>query len=231
MPESASPLAFTMHGTRDVLAEGEGHIERHVAAIEEAVGSNPGLVFDLAKTLIESACKTVRTYRGCGYDAAWELPKLLRETLAELPLVPDGLKGDKAVSESLRRTAGGLQTTIQGICELRNTHGFASHGRDASFQQLESLQAVLVARSADAIVSFLFRAYQVSADVRPQPPVYGEHLAFNEYVDGANVVEIFGIEYRASEVLFLVDPRAYEDGLAEFAAEAGSNVRPELDDE
>lgn len=70
----------------------------------------------------------------------------------------------------------------------------------------------------------LFRAHQNSSEVKPRPPVYGAHTAFNEYVDAAHSVQIFGIEYRPSEVLFQVDPRAYVDYLAEFSTESRAKV-------
>lgn len=210
-----------MHGAREVLETGAVHIEKQITAIEEAVISNPGLAFDLAKTLLESACKTVLSDRGCGCDDGWDLPRLLKETLTQLRLVPEGLEGGREVSESLRKMAGGLQTTIQGICELRNTHGFASHGKDASFQQLESIQAVLVARSADTIVNFLFCIHQgYPPGESTRPLAYDDHSEFNEYVDEANTpVRIFELEYRPSEVLFQVDPRAYLDYFATFIVE------------
>jgi hypothetical protein len=39
------------------------HIEEQVAAIELAVVEKPGLAFDLAKTLIESVCRTILAER------------------------------------------------------------------------------------------------------------------------------------------------------------------------
>ena len=50
---------FVMHGARDAMAGGLAHIEEQVKGIEQAVVENPGLAFDLAKTLIESTCRAV----------------------------------------------------------------------------------------------------------------------------------------------------------------------------
>jgi hypothetical protein len=44
---------FVMHGARAAIASGLVHITQQVEAIERAVDENPGLAFDLAKTLIE----------------------------------------------------------------------------------------------------------------------------------------------------------------------------------
>jgi Abortive infection C-terminus len=215
--------AFVMHGAREVLAQGALHIERHVVAIEEAVEKNPGLAFDLAKALIESACKTILTDRGDAWDEGWDLPKLLKETTSRLQLVPDNRDGTAEVAASLKKTLGGLQTVIQGLCELRNRHGFASHGKGMSDQELETIQALLAARASDAIVSFLFRAHRRYSSAPPDRRlVYDDHSAFNRYVDEANgTVRVFDLEYQASEVLFSIDEEAYRDLLATYTPDRG----------
>lgn len=220
MAEPVDPL-FVMHGAREALAAGAAHIEQQIVAIEQAVSKNPGLAFDLAKTLLESTCKGILAERKAARDEAWELPKLLKETMGHLRLVPAHATGGEDASDSLRRTAGGLQTTIQGICEIRNSYGFASHGKDPAFQQLEVAQAVLVARASDAIVCFLFRMHRSSEEVRTaHAPAFSDFAAFNEFVDEANEpVRIFDMQYRASEVLFQVDPPAYQEHLAGFDPE------------
>lgn len=221
MAEAQTAPSFVMHGAREVLDADAVHIGQQIVALEAAVDSNPGLAFDLAKTLLESACKTVLADRGFEFDGGWDLPKLLKETLNHLQLVPDGIDAERDVSERLRKTVGGLQTVIQGICELRNTHGFASHGKDAAFQQLETVQALLVARSADSIVNFLFRVHRgYPAGGSGQGLEYDDQTDFNEYVDEAHeVVRIFDLELRPSEVLYRVDEKAYRNYLSEYQAE------------
>jgi hypothetical protein len=212
----ASP--FVMIGAREALLTGAAHLERQIIALESAVSSNPGFAFDMAKTLLESACKAVLTERACNYETGWDLPKLLKETLSQIQLVPSDFVAEAEVTESLRKTAGGLQTTIQGICELRNTQGFASHGKDPAFQELESVQALLVARAADAIVSFMFRAHQ--GYQRHQAPArlsYADHSEFNDFVDDSNApVQVFSEEFAPSRVLFEMAPEPYRVYLTEF---------------
>jgi hypothetical protein len=121
MPETPAPLPFVMHGAREVLDAGAVHIEQQIIALEGAVGSNSGLAFDVAKTLLESACKTVLSERECGYDNGWDLPKLLKETLGQLRLVPAGLDGEREVSESLRRRRAVYKRLSRASvsCEIR----------------------------------------------------------------------------------------------------------------
>lgn len=232
MPGAPASL-FVMHGAREAVLAGAAHLERQVVALESAALSNPGLAFDLAKTLLEGACKTVLSERAYNYDSGWDLPKLLKETLSQLQLVPSTLGSEPEVSDSLRKTAGGLQTTIQGICELRNTHGFASHGKDPTFQELEAVQALLVARAADAIVSFMFRVH-VGYQRRESPaqPAYNDHPTFNEYIDDSHQpIQVFREEFVPSKVLFELAPEPYRVYLTEFLQEekgGGELAEPEV---
>lgn len=224
---SSSPQ-FVMVGAREVVAEGMSHIERQVVAIEEAVSNNPGLAFDLSKTVIESICKSILKDRGHSYDEAWDLPKLLKETTGKIRLIPDSCIEDPDVAARLKKTLGGLQTTIQGICEMRNTHGFASHGKDALSPQLDHVHALLVARSADAIVNFLFHAHRDYNSFTSSPRLaFDDHTDFNDYVDDENeVVQIFEVGYRPSEVLFAVDQDAYRNYLTNYAPEVEEMGQP-----
>ena len=223
-------LQFAMVGAREVVTSGMPHIEKQVVAIEAAVTENPGLAFDLSKTVIESVCKAILTERGHGYDEAWDLPRLLKETAGKLRLVPEACAADPDAAAKLRKTLGGLQTTVQGICELRNTHGFASHGKDASVPQLELTQALLVARSADTIVNFLFHVHREYGNSIPPPRLeYARHFEFNDYVDDTNdAVRIFEVEYRPSEVLFAVDQDAYRNYLASYNS-SEQEIDPDAD--
>ena len=228
MVEAQATTTFVMAGAREVLATDAVYLEQQVIAIEKAVGENPGLSFDLAKTLIESACKTILNDRGHECDSTWDLPRLLRETLGKLQLVPDGLDDASDVAASLRKTIGGLQTAIQGICELRNTQGFASHGKDAYTEQLDVVQAQLVARAADVIVNFLFRAHRhYPVDGPTRRLVYRDLPEFNEWIDEQNgVVRIFTLEYKPSEVLFGIDQQAYRDLLTDYEAKDETEDQP-----
>ncbi len=50
--------------------------------------------------------------------------------------------------------------------------------------------------------------------------VYEDNLDFNDYVDFANEpIQIFHLEYKASEVLFNVDLEAYKDLLANYSGD------------
>ncbi len=234
MPDQPMEIAaYRMIGAREVLAMTAVRLEQQITAIESALGTNPSLVFDLAKTLIESSCKTILNDRSHAVDETWDLPRLLKETLGKLQIVPEGLESAAEIAASLRKTIGGLQTAIQGICELRNTQGFASHGKDAYTLQLDIVQAQLAARAADAIVNFLFRAHRhYPIDGPTRRLVYRKLADFNEWIDEQNeIVRIFTLEYKPSEVLFGIDQEAYRDLLTEYEAEDENENDPDSADQ
>lgn len=216
---------FKMLGAREVLTADAQHLERQIIALEGAVQENPALAFDLARSLIETSCKTILVDRGDDTLDNADLPRLLRETLKKMRLAPENCSDQNHVDEKLRKMTGGLLTVIDAICWLRTNHGFASHGRDAYSTQLESLHAQLAARSADAIVNFLFKIHKKNSfDRRLDRISYEDNLLFNSYVDDNNeLVTIFGLEYKPSDVLYHVDLRAYRDILNEYNTDIASD--------
>lgn len=213
---------FVMHGARDAVACGLVHIEQQVHALELAVAENPGLAFDLAKTLVESVCRTVLGERSISFDAADDLPKLFKTASNHLPFLPASASDAAETRKSLAQTLKGLSTTIQGICELRNRCGFASHGAVGPRPPMESVQALLAAEAADAIVGFLHRVHrQDRAPALSPRALYDDNSDFNDSVDEAHgMIRIYDVEFRPSEVMFQMEPESYRVYLAEFAGEA-----------
>lgn len=221
MAEDLAAAEFTMQGARAAMAGGLFHIEEQIKGIERAVVENPGLAFDLAKTLIESACLTILTERSVAFDVADDLPKLFRTTTNTLPFLPEPASGEAEIRRSLVQTLNGLHTAVQGVCELRNACGFASHGAEGPRPALETVQALLVAETSDAIVGFLHRVHR-----QDRTPPAGERLkyedndGFNAYVNEAHtLVRIFKEDFEPSRILFELAPEAYRLYLAEYAPE------------
>ncbi|MCW5933896.1 MAG: abortive infection family protein [Fimbriimonadia bacterium] len=218
-PAPASP--FVMHGSRDALAAGLTHIEEQVWSIEQAVVENPALAFDLARTLVEAVCRTILSERKIAYSESDDLPKLFKTVGENLPFLPPTASGDAEVRKSLARTLNGLSTAIQGICELRNQCGFASHGSDQTRPAMEYVQALMAAEAADTIVGFLHRVHR--QDRTPPSPrvLYDTNQAFNSSVDKAHgPIRILALEFSASEVLYQMEPESYRIYAAEFVEEA-----------
>jgi hypothetical protein len=223
---------FVMHGARDAMSGGLTHIEEQVKGIERAVVENPGLAFDLARTVVESACRTILSDRRIAFDSDDDLPRLFKAVTTSLPMLPVAASSEAQARKSLAQTLNGLHTTLQGVCELRNAYGFASHGADGPRPVMESVQALLAAQAADAIVGFLHRLHRQERNTSPIARLeYDDNEAFNTSVDEANEqVRIFDLAYRPSEVLFAVDHEAYRDLLADYRpgdGDAADEVTPD----
>ena len=214
-----SPNAhFIMHGARDAMAAGLVHIEEQVKSIEQAVVENPGLAFDLSRTLIETVCKTVLRKRSVDYKENDDLPKLFRTATRTLPFLPVTASNATEVRKSLDRTLSALHTAIRGICELRNKCGFASHGSGVARPAMEGIQALLVAQAADTIVGFLYRVHRQDRSLSLTPEeFFNQNSTFNENLDkDLGLFKIFESEFRPSEILFKLEPQTYHIYLAEF---------------
>src|SRR5579875_485914 len=217
MEKPASQITFVMHGARAAVADGMLHIEEQVKAIELAVVQNTGFAFDLAKTLIESACKTILRERHRLFDKDDDLPKLFKMVRQVVPLLPASLRDDPGARKRLEQTLNGLS----------NAFGFASHGSDSPRPAMEAIHATLAAQAADAIVGFLYSVHRQDL-VKPRTPrlEYGDHADFNEWIDEQCApVQILSLPpYRPSEVLFYVDQEAYRDLLADFGSAEVNSV-------
>ena len=225
---ASAPQPFVMHGARDAMAGGLAHIKEQVKAIEQAVVENPGLAFDLAKTLVESTCRAVLGERSVAHAATDDLPKLFKSATQNLPFLPATASDAAEVRRSLQQTLAGLGTAIQGICELRNQCGFASHGAGEPRPVMEGVQALLAAEAADAIVGFLHRVHRQDRMSPPPPePSFDDNGAFNDHVDETfGPLRIFEVEFRASEVLHRMEPETYRIYLAEFNATDAEAAAP-----
>jgi hypothetical protein len=178
---------FIMHGARDAIAGGLVHIEQQVKSIELAVVDNPGFAFDLAKTLVESVCKSVLGERSIKFSEDDDLPKLFKAASQSLPFLPATASSGTEVRKSLAQTLSGLSTVIQGICELRNQCGFASHGSGAPRPAMEGVQALLAAKAADTIIGFLHRVHRQDRAPLPLPQArFDANHDFNDSVDEAH---------------------------------------------
>ena len=96
---------FAMHGARDAIASGLVHIEQQVRSLEQAVVETPGLAFDLAKTLVESVCRTVLSERAIAYSHDDDLPKLFRTATNSLPFLPAGASAEGEIRKKPRPDA------------------------------------------------------------------------------------------------------------------------------
>jgi cytochrome P450 len=222
-------ITFAMHGARGAIASGLTHIEQQVTALERAVIENPGYAFDLAKTLIESTCCTILAERGVSYDKDDKLPKLFKAASNTLPFLPSSASGSIEARKSLAQTLGGLSAAVQGVCELRNACGFASHGSDRPRPALESVQALLAAEAADTIVGFFYSVHQQDrTPAQLTTRVQDRDSEFDAYIDDQHpTVQIFEEDFAASKILFELAPEPYRLYLDEYRFDQQSSSQSE----
>ncbi len=196
-------------------------IAQQVAAIEDAIERVPDFAFDLAKTLVESVCKTILEDLGHPAEPSWDAPKIMKQTTTYLAVLPPGHPNAAKARDSITKTLNGLHTTLRGLCELRNDYGLSSHGRDTFSARLDLRHATLAAQAADTIVSFLYRIHRDALMQTPGTRVYYEdHDGFNEAFDLENeTIRLGNLELLPSRVLFHVDREAYRASLNEYLAE------------
>lgn len=212
---STSLAPFQMPGARRILevSPTATGIERLVEAVERAVVEDPWQVFDLSKSLIETVCKTILEDRGQTPDSKMNCQQLVAATAGVIPLAPTDHTDKAAIQDSSRKMIGGMNSMIQGLCEIRNRESSASHGRDAYMDGLGQLHAEGVARTTDSLISFLYLAHKETSKSSPGHRIHFEdHTDFNEHIDDLNeMIRIFDLKYRPSDVLFRLDIEAYRD--------------------
>ena len=219
----SSTVRFQMSGARSAILDGPivESIEQQIDAIENALESVPDFAFDLSKTLVESVCKTVLADIGQPADPNWDSPKLLKETTKHLNLLPRYHPFTAKTRNSVEKTIRGMLQTIQGLCELRNNFGIASHGRDAFSARLDLRQATLAAQAADTIVAFLYRIHRDALRQTPGIRIrYEDQPDFNDEFDrDSDPIRLGELELLPSYVLFHCDQQAYKASLIDFIAE------------
>jgi hypothetical protein len=213
----ATGTAFEMHGAREVLtlAGNAVHLEQHVRALERAVDDAPNLAFDLSRALIETICATI--LKDKGIDPPQGMKSILAATFQQVTM-PAGADGNLNALKEYSDVANGLSAAIQGLTNLRHSEGIASHGKDGYKASGTRMQAEFVARSADAIVNFLYRCHRQGDEVSVRHLVYERQQEINDYIDDSNeAVRIFEYEFPPSKVLFDVDREAYREVMLSFS--------------
>ena len=218
MPEPTHDR-LVMSATREAVEGGFAQLQSQLNLIERTGPENPGLVFDLARGLIEGTCRRILEERGAPPSKRDDVPDLFRRVTRTLPILPPSASQAADVRRSIVQTINGLNTAVQGICELRNQLGVASHVAAEPPPELGWTHAKMAANTADAVVGFLFRVH--TEDRVPQrAPRYGDNEAFNQWIDAFHdTVHILEAEFPPSLVLHTMDTEAYRVRLAEFSAE------------
>jgi AbiJ N-terminal domain 3/Abortive infection C-terminus len=138
------------------------YLSQQVTRMESALTGDTELVIGTAKELVETVCKTILHDFSVEPDKDWDLPRLVRETMGKLSLLPVQVDAAVAGARSLRMVLQSLATTVQGLSELRNPYG-TGHGKAADSRGLELRHGRLAVRMAAALATFLYESRPTDA--------------------------------------------------------------------
>lgn len=140
----------------------EGVVNRTVARMDKAVGNDPVLAIGTAKEFVETVCKWILQDRRVPYDENGDVQYLVRSTVRELRLAPEGIPKAARGVETIRRILSNLGTIAVGLAELRNLYG-TGHGGAPRTRGLGSRHAQLAVGAATALGLFLFETHRERA--------------------------------------------------------------------
>ena len=140
---------------------GAEYVSRQVTRMQTALNSEPDVAIGTAKEFVETVCKTILTERNIAYDSNEKLPRLVRQVVAALELIPKGVDGKSKAAEAVKRLLSNLSAVSDGVAELRNLHG-TGHGKLANAAGLELRHARLAVGAAATLATFLLESHKRS---------------------------------------------------------------------
>jgi hypothetical protein len=154
-----TPIPAAAVADAKAVAETLGtYVARQVTRMEAALSGDLELAIGTAKEFIETVCRTILKERGIDLPKDDDLPALMKLTVKNLPIVPDGID-DKAKWEgTVVRLVNNLSSTGQSLAELRNAFG-TGHGKDATHKGLDTHHARLIVHTASTVGVFLYETH------------------------------------------------------------------------
>jgi len=135
------------------------HLADQISRLEASVQTDPSLAIGTAKEIIETCCKTILEDTGKRIAAGVQMPRLVKETLDQLELVPKEIQEAPRGAEAVGRLLRGLSLTATSLAELRNLYG-TGHGKHGRSRGLDTSHAKLAAHAATAFVEFLLEKHK-----------------------------------------------------------------------
>jgi hypothetical protein len=135
------------------------YLAQQITRMESAIDNDPELAIGTAKEFIETISKLILEQRNVPYGKNDDLQGLVKLTVKQLKVVPDGIQNKGSAEDAIKRLMNNLTSMGSSLAELRNLHG-TGHGKNAAYKGLEEHQSRLAVRVATAIGVFLFEAHQ-----------------------------------------------------------------------
>lgn len=172
--------------------------------------TNYNKLVDGSKALIESICKTILADLGVEIESSIKLPALMKTTLKNMPFFTNLERNDQ---DNSRKIMGSLINISQSYANIRNIHGYMSHGKDVEEDFIEGSLSKLCIKSANVVGGFLLETHLNFTPLEKRSRLnYDDHSEFNEWFDSQfdENVKVGTLEFLPSEVLFNNDFNAYK---------------------
>jgi len=138
------------------------YLANQILRMEQSVESDTALAIGTAKELIETCCRTILEERRKPVQGTPDIPALIKATLKELALVPEGVPEATKGREIIKRLLSNLSTIVQGLAELRGLYG-TGHGKEGRTLSLKPRHAKLAVGAAATLATFLFETHKEKA--------------------------------------------------------------------
>jgi hypothetical protein len=116
----------------------------------------------MARTLVESVCKTILDHLGETYESRAELPTLYNTVAKKLKLAPT--QHEQVV---IKEILGGCHTVVNGLASIRNRMSDA-HGQGKAPLKATPRHAQLAVNVAGALAMFLVETHEERKRVPPK---------------------------------------------------------------
>ena len=212
---TTEPPVFLLSAARVALQQAPQaqRIVQLIDAIEQIPSSNPELVFDLCRALIESVCKTVLNDLGEPIPPKPNAENMVAALLKRLQVFLDPQSVEAQSKQAVGDTVTGINKFVNGIGAYRRLFGLASHGHDGYEDGVDLSHAMLVVGVTDALVAFLFATHRrLHGQEEWHRATLGDHEDFDQYLDDEHdpsPIPVFGDDFRPSAVLFAINRTGY----------------------
>lgn len=186
-------------------------LEKSCTEIETYLDTSFPIAVESCKALVETICKTILIEQEVSYSGSAKVQQLMSETVK--------LLGFPNYSEQLKHFGRSLVNITQNLAEIRNDIALISHGTtvdDLRKEKIDQVSASLLVNTIETLACFLIEYYELEfpkriGEVETKAPELKDFEEFNLYFDDLyGAVEIAEYQYPPSEVLFVVDPTAYQ---------------------
>lgn len=187
---------------------------------QEIIGNNQNKIIDICKSMIESVLNTILEDKKLDYDISDTISQKVKKVFGSLKLFKDDISMDCRDQESIKQIINAITTIVKNMGELRNRHGFISHGIDLHSNQIFEKETIeFLIEISLALTKLLIKLHDKDR-VGSKRKHYNNFSEFNNWIDSQEEAPTsFGIVVKASEFLFKFDPIAYMDKYEEFLNE------------